>query len=260
MTPWVKRLLIVNILIWVLFWPGLFGAGLSWEFVRNYLALVPADLHVRPWTAVTYMFLHAQTIWHILFNMIVLFFFGPRVEAKLGGTHFLILYFVSGLMGAIFSLVTPMAAVIGASGAVLGVLYGFARYWPRERIYIWAILPVEARFLVGFLVIFSIVAGFGGAQDGVAHFAHLGGLVGGFVFLFWRDRNTRAAKFKRKVEGPRVHVVSGRDVERWRSVDPEDLHPLNRQEYERILGKVEEKGADSLTPLERGFLDRFVRD
>ena len=77
--------------------------------------------------------------------MIGLFFFGPRLESRLGSRGFLLLYFVSGLGGAVFSLLFAReAAVVGASGAVFGVLLGFAMFWPRERIYIWGVLPVQA--------------------------------------------------------------------------------------------------------------------
>ena len=271
MTPWVKRILIANVLVWLLLGPGLTGQGLlPIERLYGYFALVPAEVHLRPWTAFTYMFLHAPGLWHLFLNMLILFFFGSRLEAKVGGRQFLLLYLMAGVMGAILQVASvfllgfmetnPFVPTVGASAAVLGVLYGFSRYWPQERVYLMLVIPVGARPLVLFFAGFSIFAGLTGVAPGIAHWAHLGGILGGFLFLLWRDRNTRAARFKRKVEGPTVRVVSGQDLERWKSVDPQRLHPLNRQEYERILGKVEERGADSLTPNERGFLDRFVRE
>src|SRR4029079_11028565 len=100
----------------------------------------------RPWTLVTYMFLHAG-LGHIFWNMLGLYFFGPRVESRMGSQRFITLYFVSGIVGALFSVVlAPRFAVLGASGAVLGVLMAFARFWPRERLYIWGVLPIDARW------------------------------------------------------------------------------------------------------------------
>lgn len=257
MTPWVKKLLTANVAVFIgmmLLPPAQLQAFLQAT------VLVPAELPFRPWTLVTYMFLHAG-LWHLVFNMIALFFFGPRLEARLGSRHFLFLYLASGFMGAGLSLLTPHARIVGASGAVFGVLLGFARYWPRERIYIWAILPVEARWLVLFLTALSLYGGITGAQGGIAHFAHLGGFLGGWLFLKWRERNTGAAKFKRKVEQAQVGSVGPgvREVERWRDISLDGLHPLNREEFERILSKVEERGVRSLTPDERGFMNRFAR-
>ncbi len=259
MTPWVKRLLGMNVGVFVgmmLLPPAQLEAFLAAT------VLVPAEVLVRPWTLVTYMFLHAG-LWHLLFNMIALFFFGPRLEARLGSRHFLLLYLASGFVGAFLSVFTPYARIVGASGAVFGVLLGFARYWPRERIYIWAILPVESRWLVVFLTVLSLYGGITGAQGGIAHFAHLGGFLGGWLVLKWREKYTGAARFKQKVEraqagGPRI--LSGREVERWKGVPLDGLHPLNREEFRRILEKAEQRGPGSLTPDERGFMNRFVRD
>jgi hypothetical protein len=125
------------------------------------------------------MFVHGG-FGHILFNMLSLFFFGRRVESRLGPRRFGILYFVSGIMGALVSVFfAPYAAIIGASGAVFGVMLAFAKFWPRDQILIWGILPVEARVMVIAMTVMAVVFGFTGAQSGVAHFAHLGGFVGG---------------------------------------------------------------------------------
>src|ERR1043165_4440628 len=103
----------------------------------RFLAFVPAYILYRPWTMVTYMFLHASFS-HILFNMLALYFFGPRVEERLGPRRFIWLYMVSGVAGAILSFVfSPQAAVVGASGALMGVLMAFAMFWPRVQILIW---------------------------------------------------------------------------------------------------------------------------
>jgi membrane associated rhomboid family serine protease len=136
-TPVVRLLLIANVAVFFLqsTMPGL----------TNGFAFVPQAALVRPWTILTYMFLHGGVM-HLLFNMLALFFFGPRVEDRIGSRRFAILYFLSGVSGALLSLALARdAAIIGASGAVFGVMMGFAHFWPHEPIHIWGIIPVPAR-------------------------------------------------------------------------------------------------------------------
>lgn len=244
MTPWVTRLIIINVVMFALatLRPALIPA----------LMLVPAYVLLRPWTLVTYMFLHGS-LWHLLFNLLGLFFFGPRLELELGSRKFLSLYFISGIMGAVLSFLTPFTAIVGASGALFGVFLGFASYWPRERIYVWGIFPIEARLLVIIMTVLSLFGGFGGG-GGIAHFAHLGGFAGGYLYIRWLERHTRAAKFRAKF-GPTA-PRSG-DLERWRKIPRERLHEVNRAELDRILGKIDLTGVESLTSEEIAFLNRF---
>ena len=212
MTPWVKRLLIANLVMFFVSGtsPGLANDLAFYPWLRHPTwGLVPG-LVLRPWTAFTYMFLHAG-MWHLFGNMIGLFFFGPRLEARLGSNGFLWLYFLSGLGGAVFSLAFgPGNPVIGASGAVYGILLGFALVWPRERIYIWGVLPIEAWLLATLLIAFSLWSGLTGTQGNIAHFAHLGGLAFGFVYLKvieWR-KGAASREFKRKLDDEK-HVLPG---------------------------------------------------
>ena len=225
----------------------------SMPAVGQVCVLVPALILVRPWTVVTYMFLHAGFS-HLFFNMLALYFFGPRLEARIGGRHFIGLYLTSGIVGALVSLVTPTALIVGASGAVFGVMLGFAHYWPRDPVYIWGLLKIEARWLVILMTVMALFGGFTG-QQGIANFAHLGGFAGGFLYLRWMELRSPAARFRAAAR----RMPRGRedDLERWRKVRPDTLHPVNREEYERVMAKVEVTGAASLTPDERAFLDRF---
>jgi len=247
MTPWVMRLVVANVVMFFVTGaaPGLFSA----------LALVPAQVPLRPWTPFTYMFLHAGTF-HLLFNMMGLFFFGPRLEARIGGQRFLRLYLVSGLSGALFSLATPHVPIVGASGAIFGVFVGFARYWPRAQVLIWGIVPVEARIMVILMTVLALMGGFGVGQSGVAHFAHLGGFVGGWLYLRGAEARSAATAFRQVARAaPRPEPSA---VERWRRIDRSTLHPVNAEEVERVLAKMETLGANSLTPDERAFLERFA--
>jgi membrane associated rhomboid family serine protease len=245
-TPWVSRLIFANVGVFLL---TTWNPTLAGPFV-----LVPALIPRRPWTLLSYMFLHAGFM-HVFFNMIGLYFFGPQVELRLGGRRFLGLYLVSGLGGALLSIATPYAHIVGASGAVFGVMLAFARYWPHATIVMW-FFPMEARIAVVMMAALSIFGGFGGTQPGVAHFAHLGGFAGGYLFLRIAEARSPAGRFRAQLS-PRPKRHSGADIERWRRIDASALHPVNREELERVLAKVNAEGIPGLTPGEREFLERF---
>jgi membrane associated rhomboid family serine protease len=248
MTPWVRRLIVANVVMFGLqtFVPG----------VTQALEYLPAAVLYRPWTIITYMFLHGN-ITHILFNMIALYFFGMRVEDRLGGRDFLTLYLLSGIGGAALSLVlAPYVPIIGASAAIMGVMMAFAMYWPRDKVFIWGVLPVEAWLLVGVYVVLDLV-GFGA---GIAHFAHLGGIATGFIYLKWLDFRSPARVWQKRVAGsaaPRT-LGNGDALKTWREIRLDDLHPINREEVVRLLQKAQTQGTRSLTVEERATLNRFA--
>ncbi|NNG15651.1 MAG: rhomboid family intramembrane serine protease [Gemmatimonadales bacterium] len=223
------------------------------------MALVPRAVLIRPWTPITYMFLHADFM-HLAFNMLGLYFFGPQLELRLGGRKFLWLYFLAGITGAALSFIfTPSATIIGASGGVFGVFLGFAMFWPRERVYIFGILPMEAWFLVTVMTLMALYGGFTSARGGVAHFAHLGGFLGAFVYLRLLERTSPARRFKKRAASvPRQTGGNERaNLERWSRIPRDSMHEVNRAEVDRLLEKVRAQGASSLTQSEREALDRF---
>lgn len=248
LTRWVRNLLIANVAIYFL--------QLAMPEVTNAFMFVPGLEFVRPWTLVTYMFLHdPNSIWHIVFNMFALFIFGPRVEQRMGPNRFLWLYFVSGVSGALLSLLlAPNDPIIGASAAVFGVMLAFARFWPTEKLYIWGVLPLEARWLVILTVVWALVSGIRGSQGGVADFAHVGGYVGGYLYLRWLDATRGSKRFKERAAA----VPADRHLSNWKQVDMSSIHALNRDEVNRILDKISRSGLASLTPQEKQFLSNFV--
>lgn len=220
------------------------------------LVFVPALIIPRPWTLVGYMFLHGGLM-HLAFNMLALYFFGPRVEDRLGPTRFTILYFLSGITGALLSFAFAFrSSIIGASAGVFGVMLAFAYYWPRAEILIWGILPVQARVLVIVTTVISLWAGLGGGGN-VAHFAHLGGYAGAFLYIKWTERGR--TQFRRRAEGTvrPIRPASG-DGRTPPKVDLTNVHELNKEEVNRILDKISAHGIGSLTPQERTFLSNFV--
>src|SRR5688500_8830645 len=176
MTQWAMRLIIANVAMFLLTMYVTPGFG-------NELVFYPQLLLRRPWTLITYMFLHAG--WsHLIFNMLVLFFFGPRVEERLGSRNFIGLYFTAGLVGALLSI--PMVTLIlGGSGGMYGVPLAFGYYGPSERIYSWGVLPVEARRLAVAMTVIALTQGFGGRLGGpyTAYLAPLGGYIAGFLYI-----------------------------------------------------------------------------
>ena len=253
LTPWVKRLLIANIAVFVAVWvAGRLGLGL-----RDWLALMPDQVLVRPWTVITYMFVHAN-FWHILFNMIALFFFGPAVEERLGSREFLKFYLVCGLGGAALSFVFALHSnILGASGAIYGVMLAYALFWPDAPIYIWAILPVKAKWLILGLIALDLFMAVGGGMDGTAHFAHLGGAAAGFLFLKAGGLGAAFTTRARRLFRPRLTVVPGaapaappKPVRRAHAEEERMLDDLDR-----VLDKISHSGMGSLTPEERKLLD-----
>ncbi|MBI5472363.1 MAG: rhomboid family intramembrane serine protease [Ignavibacteriae bacterium] len=245
---WVLRLIIANVVVFVL--------TVYRSQFANFLAFVPLEFLHRPWTLATYMFVHDTTgISHILFNMLALFFFGPRLEMELGSKHFLGLYFTSGLIGALLHLVfNPLSPIVGASGAVYGVMLGYAMFWPRDRVYIWGVLPVEVRIMVLIMTALSLFGGFGAFSDGIAHFAHLGGFLGGFLYVKLLQKRSRIQQVQSKIVEPIVHAGN---IQKWRSIPRGTLHEVNREEYDRIIAKLDRHGVASLTESEKAFLERF---
>ncbi len=247
MTPWVQRLIIANVVMFFVqqTMPGLVGQ----------LAFIPAFAFSRPWTMITYMFLHGG-LGHIFFNMLALYFFGPRVEQRLGSERFSALYFISGISGALLSMVfARQSPIVGASAAVFGVMLAFARFWPRDKIYIYGVLPLEARWLIALSVAYAVFSGLRGSTGGVADFAHLGGFAGGYLYLLYIERTKGARQFRKQaVAGPPRDSLG----DSWKRVDASGVHDVNRDEVNRILDKISATGIASLTPQERLFLSNFV--
>jgi len=259
MTLCVRRLLVANIAVFMLtsLQPGLETA----------LAFSPVTALARPWTILTYMFAH-HGFEHILWNMIGLFFFGPRVETRLGSRRFLGLYFTAGIAGAILTWLAPLAGagtpfvqIVGASGAIFGVFLAYARYWPHDRVLLWFVIPVPAYALIIGLTLISLLGGLGtlgGFEADVAHWGHLGGFIGGYLYLKVIESRTGSARF-RAIATAAAPVPRGDTMpERWKRIDRTSLHPVNRDELERVLAKLATGGPTGLTSDERAFLDRLA--
>ena len=212
------------------------------------------------WTLLTYAFAHSRgEIFHILFNMLLLYFFGGRLESMYGSKEFGLLYCASAmfsglfiiLLGAIFHDSIP---TIGASGAVLALLIIYALHFPREKIFLFGIVPIEIRWVAGFIIIMDllpVLSQLGGqaSTDNISHAGHLGGALFGYLYFKYRIRLsplvnsiTSRGGFKMPGRGPNLKVYSEESSEKMDS------------EVDRILQKINAEGEASLTRKERKTL------
>jgi membrane associated rhomboid family serine protease len=212
-TPVVKSLIIINAVFYLLL---IFSKETAY-FLISQLSLIPYSVthEFQLWRLVTYMFLHGGMM-HILFNMLFLWWFGSELEKHWGQAPFLIYYFVTGIGGGLFHLLQPNSEipVIGASGAIMGILLAYGLKWPNRTVLLWFIIPIKMKYLV----IISVVIEFIGAINtsggsGIAHLAHLGGMIVGFLYLnlnrfrWWlKDVRYRKKQSKRKT---RFEVLDG---------------------------------------------------
>ncbi len=230
-TKTVKALVITNLVIWVGFVLILQGMILKNNALFDLFALVPAKVinDFWIWQIFTYMFLHTNGVFHVLFNMLVLWWFGAELEARWGSKFFLTYYLVCGmgagcvyLLGAlIYYLATGQAIVmaaplVGASGATYGLLLAYGILFGERVIYFMMLFPMKAKFftlIIGFVELVTLLDSGMGSQ--VANLAHLGGIAVGFVFLAvvarMRARQGGSGAGKR---GRRLKLVVNNDLEK----------------------------------------------
>ena len=184
-SPAVKVLLITNVVTWLI--------NMIVPAMTLKLGLSPKDVFTgfAIWQPVTYMFLHDTSgFGHILFNMLALWMFGTELERTWGTRFFTKFYLVTGVGAAattlLLALVSPAiyySLTVGASGAIYGLLMAWAMYFPHRTILFWGIFPIPARVFVFIMGAIAFLSSLGGPGSGVAHIAHLGGLVVGYLYL-----------------------------------------------------------------------------
>jgi rhomboid-like protein len=219
LTPVVKNLLIINLICFIPF--VVLSDNSYYGLVVNNLGVFYFDSpHFRVWQILSYMFVHGGWT-HILFNMFALFSFGPILEYAIGPKRFFNLYFICGIGAALFQMLVQAfevhsmigsftlsnevpindpaiiaklqaiyaVPIVGASGAIFGLLVAFGMLYPNlELMILFVPVPVKAKYIIPIYIVFEIFLGFGQfAGDNVAHFAHLGGALLGFILIkIWR--------------------------------------------------------------------------
>lgn len=216
LSPWVKKLIIANVAIWFFVQLILENLILKQQIISGLFAFTPKLTleYFYIWQPFTYMFLHANNVFHVMLNMVSLWFFGSELEYRWGWRSFLQYYLVCGVGAAIIyfaavviyqlivgheTLVYVMP-VIGASGAVFGILLAYGIIFGDRIIYFFGVFPMKARYFImvigGIEVVTLLSEGMGGSN--VANMAHIGGLVTGYLYLLfwtrWQQKKWRGDK------------------------------------------------------------------
>ena len=174
LTKGVKQLLIINVVVFILTY-------LRVPFIENFVLFPIQSGYFQPHQLLSYMFLHSS-ITHIIFNMIGLLVFGPNIENKFGTSKFIKIYLIMGLISGLASIIFINSPVVGASGAIWGIMMLFALFNPNELLYIYFIIPVRAKFIIGAFFTIELCLSIMGSSDGVAHTAHVAGALTGALF------------------------------------------------------------------------------
>ena len=289
-----KNLLLVNIIAFVATWL-LQIRGIDLNDVCGLHYFMAADFH--PWQLVTYMFLHSGFM-HILFNMFALWMFGVVIENVWGPRKFLFYYISCGIgaglmqelaqfcsfyltissqdpsvtfselfvIGQQLSMQLNGWTTIGASGAVYAILLAFGMIFPNERIFIFPLpIPIKAKWFVMFYVAIELFSALGSSGDNVAHMAHLGGMLFGFLMIrYWNNHPTAGygrnkghqffenlkENFERR-KGAKMNVHKGCAATREDDLNYNERKRQNQEEIDRILDKIRRSGYDSLTKEEK---------
>ena len=200
-TPVVMNLLIINILVWL----AQVALDKSTEhpfWLTEKIALFSLDSgEFKPYQLVTYMFAHSSyditggvVFSHILFNMYALWMFGVALERVWGPKRFLMFYLICGLAAGVTQMFLSNGTAVGASGAIMGLLAGFGYLFPNTEFFIIPIpFPIKAKYMVAVYAAIDLFGGFhSGSADNIAHYAHLGGLVMGFILvILWNKTNKK---------------------------------------------------------------------
>ncbi len=241
-SPFIKLILLSNVAIYLI----QMLANLHLELI---FGLTPAkffaefpNLLFQPFT---YMFLHSEGFWHIFFNMFALWMFGTEIEFTWGRKSFAKFYLLAGLSGAILTLIFQSGLpvpVIGASGAVYGVLIAYWLLFPQRYLYIYFLFPVKVKWAIPGFMILGFLAG--GAN--IAHFAHLGGAIFGFIFVKAGWRFFRFGKVLKNLRYKRQEAKFEKNRHRAEET---------MKRVDEILDKINDVGIENISAEDRKFLE-----
>lgn len=282
MPPITKNIIIINVLFFLaMYVTPRYGIDLS-EMLGLHFFMAS---NFKIYQLLTYMFMHGN-VTHILFNMFAVWMFGRIVENAWGSRRFLIYYLICGIGAGLFQELAQyidysttlagydsvnmgyttismdaylnMMNTVGASGAVYGILLAFGLSYPDERMFVFPIpIPIKAKYFVMGYAVIELISGLSSSNDGVAHFAHLGGMViGFFLILYWSKRSGMVSggyidnlkkffSYKKKAK-MKVHYGERNDDYQYNAKQQD-----HQAEIDRILDKVRKSGYESLTVEEK---------
>lgn len=268
------KIILINVLIFICINVILVFSKVSNSFgIYNFIAHqlhIPAPFEefiLRPWTLLTYMISH-QDIFHILFNMLFLYWFGKLIHEYLGNRRLINLYILGGIAGGLLYLVlfnfvpffiqrTPQLGMIGASAAVYAIVVGAATLLPHYRFFLIFLGPVRITYIAAFYIFISFIGSVGANAGG--NVAHLGGAMLGFIFIkqlqkgrdLGRPINAIADFFNKLFSGKRKVKVSYRNEKKANPNSSPD-----QEEIDAILDKISRSGYESLSKEEKQKLFR----
>jgi membrane associated rhomboid family serine protease len=243
----VKVILLLNVAVFLL---ELLGGPRLEALVVGYGALFPY-LFFEPWRILTYAFIHGG-FFHLFFNMLMFWMFAPPVEEELGTRSFVALYLFSAVFAGLVSIacyalgITDGNPIIGASGALFGVMVAYGALNPNQVILLFFVIPLKMRIAIWVFIAIDIL--FANSGDGVAHFTHLGGVAAGFLFMYFWRKGFRMPRFEmpRPRAKPRVlegefHMGTGKNMS-------------DNERLDSILKKISTGGMGSLSQNDVDFL------
>lgn len=271
MIRWIIAINVIVFLFQAMFGSIPIGGQSINRWIISYLAFDPSlwTAITQPWRFVTYMFLHGSGF-HLIFNLLWLWWLGRSVEETIGPRSFAVLFFGSGIGGAILHIALSFLygtnIVIGASGAVFGVMVAFAYLFPTAPIMLLFLPPIQARFLVAGLIAFDILLI--GSGDMIARLVHLGGAGCGYLIIKSHSQGNDLSKYIRPIEtlfsdgsgsnsGGKSRKPKNKKM--YSVSDVEIIEEVDQSELDRILEKISREGYDGLTKQEKKTLFELSR-
>ncbi len=247
-TDAIKLIISINFLIFIL----QYFSGIE-EKLFTIFGIVPSKTfgELMLWQPFTYLFFHGG-IWHVLINMFVLWMFGSELEKYWGKREFLRFFFVtgvgSGLVTVLFSL-SSFTPVVGASGAIYGVLLAYGLMFPNRLVYLYFLIPIKVKYLVILIGTIAFFSSLNPGYSNISHLTHLSGMIIGFVYL----RSNLSSNLNWNTIN---HFVIHRknEIKRHYKDKKNEKREALKLKVDAVLDKINEKGYDSLSKSEREFL------
>jgi len=240
----VKLLVIINIVVFVL--TALSGQR---SILFSSFGLVPSNVwsNFKVWQLFTYLFVHGGFL-HIFFNMFVLWMFGKDLEMQWGKNEFLLFYFTcgigAGLMTVLFS-VNSIVPIVGASGAIYGLLVAYGFTYPNRMVYLYGLFPLKVKYMVLGLGVIAFFASLSANQSNVSHITHLSGMIIGvlYIYFIFNWKNIKMEYYRLRLKNLKQKTSAQNDEE-----------VLMKKKVDEILDKLNASGWDSLTEQEEKYL------
>lgn len=267
------RLILVNIIVYVIMLLSmvfcfLFRLPDPVVFITSNFLMLPADITTllsQPWTIITYMFLHSG-VFHILFNMLVLYWFGGIFQEYLGKQKFIYTYFLAGIFGGLFYVlcynVFPTfsdsvlsSKALGASAAIMGIVFGTATLLPNFEVVFAIFGAIRLKYIAFFYLLIDLV-GITGTNSG-GHLAHIGGALFGFLFIKQLQRGNDWTKYPIKIIDVLATIFKKKKLKvAYKNTQNVTVKKpvVSQEEVDRILDKISQSGYENLSAKEKEIL------